>query len=89
MQVPVGLQSHPELGISEDGDDYSHAARSVLSTVQDLVSEELREPWPHKRKRPREMALPGTVVRNGVLVLWYGDEDAPVLTFPPVDLRAP
>jgi len=48
------------------------------------MCEELREPWP--RSGYASVPAPSGRVMSGRLLLWYGDEDDPVLAFPPVDI---
>ena len=53
------------------------AVSSVLSQVQDAISEHLHTPWPSVDGR--HMALPGVRVDAELIHLWYGEERAPVL----------
>jgi hypothetical protein len=55
---------------------------SVINSLQDDISEDLRTPWPSTDGRT--MAMP-EVHSNGVSIrLWYGDERAPALNFPAI-----
>jgi hypothetical protein len=67
---------------------YSGAAEVVLSSIQDGVSMTLREPWPLMMVGgKRQMAMPGAKVVDGVLELWYGEEEVPAIRFQPIKLR--
>jgi hypothetical protein len=63
-------------------------AWSVLSSVQDGISEATTDPWP--RLPTGRMAFPGTREDGRNLYLWYGAESmheaTAVLSFPPVPL---
>jgi hypothetical protein len=66
---------------------YAGAAWTVLSSIQDGVSVTLRELWPLVMVgSEHQMDTPGAVV-DGVLELWYGNEDAPAIRFQPIKLR--
>lgn len=61
------------------------AAYSVLSTVQDVVSIELREPWPPADgRRGASMLAPIVEVRRGCLLLSYGANGVPIVELAPV-----
>ena len=60
------------------------AAWNVLSTLQDMIAEDTTEPWPDTGRNP--LPRPETAVESGVLRLWYGDRDEPVLTLRPIPL---
>jgi hypothetical protein len=60
------------------------AAWNVLSSLQDLIAEETTEPWPDTNGS--SLPVPETAVESGVLRLWYGDRDAPVLALRPIPL---
>jgi hypothetical protein len=67
---------------------YSGAAWQVLNSIQDGVSVTLREPWLLEMvSGKRQMAMPDAKVVDGVLDLWYGQEDAPVIRLQPIKLR--
>ncbi len=58
------------------------AVHTVLSMVQDDISEHLRTPWPSTDGRT--MAMPGVRIDAEVVHLWYGGERAPVLRMPAI-----
>ena len=58
------------------------AVESVLSSVQDSVSEHTRLPWPSSDGRT--MALPGVRSHAEAVHLWYGEEGAPVVHLPAI-----
>ena len=61
------------------------AVLSVLSTIQDSISEHLRTPWPSRDGR--NMALPNVRVVREAIQLWYGDdEQAPVIAIPAIPM---
>lgn len=61
------------------------AAYSVLSTVQDVVSIELREPWPPADdRRVASMLAPIVDVQRGRLLLSFGSNGVPVVELPPI-----
>ena len=67
---------------------YTGAATTVLDSIQDGVSVTLREPWPLVMVgSEHQMAMPDAKVVDGVLELWYGNEDAPAIRFQPIKLR--
>lgn len=91
LDTPDGLGNSAWAGaVDENPTDfalYPDAAWVVLSSIQDGVTLTLRECWPliivggeHK------MAMPGAKVAEDTLELWYGDEEAPVIRFPPIKL---
>lgn len=60
------------------GEKLESAARAVLGSVQDDVSEFLHEPWPSDQRHV--MAMPGSRSDEEWLHIWYGrDERAPVV----------
>jgi len=62
------------------------AVSSVLSTVQDEVAENLREPWPSRDGH--QMALPGVRLDADALHMWFGDtEESAVLTLPSIAMH--
>jgi hypothetical protein len=61
-------------------------AETVLSNVQDVVSETTRDPWPRAPVAKRVEAPAGARIESGVLHCWYGDEQAPVVTLRPLPL---
>ena len=91
LDTPDGLGTSAWAGaVDENPTDlalYPKAAWVVLSSIQDGVTLTLRECWPlsivggeHK------MAMPGAKVVEKTLELWYGNEEAPVIRFPPIKL---
>lgn len=60
------------------------AAWGILEGAQDGVMEILREQWPAGAARNAPDA--GTRVEGPLLLMWFGDEDAPVITLEPLDL---
>jgi hypothetical protein len=60
------------------------AAWQVLNTLQDLIAEDTAEPWPDEGRNP--LPTVETAVESGVLQLWYGDRDEPVLALRPIPL---
>jgi hypothetical protein len=61
------------------------AAESVLSALQDSVSEHTRSPWPSTDGRT--MALPGVRWDGKSIHLWFGrDEAAAVVRMPPISI---
>jgi hypothetical protein len=71
---------------ADDLDAYADAAEAVLSLAQDLVCESLDTPWPTASGASVDLPIPGARVEGGSLRLWYGDDDAPVLTLRAVPL---
>jgi hypothetical protein len=59
------------------------AAYNALSSLQDLVVDETAAPWPGAKN---ELPVPETAVEGGLLHLWYGDRDEPVLALRPIPL---
>src|SRR4051812_2163407 len=64
---------------------------NVLNSVQDMISEATREPWP--RLPQGGMADPGSRVEAGHIHLWYGPEgenqSCAVLSLAPIELVTP
>jgi hypothetical protein len=77
-----------ELISEEDGRSLSEraalAALGILDGAQDGVMEILREQWPVSAARNAPDA--GTRVDGNLLLMWFGDENAPVITLPPLNL---
>jgi len=69
-----------------DLDVCADAAEGVLSFAQDVVCEALDATWPSAGPMALDLPIPGARFDGGVLHLWYGDEDAPVLSLRPVRL---
>jgi hypothetical protein len=73
--------------VEQEGDpneNVQSGAWAVLSTVQDFITEELRQPWPDGVV---PLPIPATAVEGARLRLWYGDEREPVLELPPISLH--
>jgi len=92
LDTPDGLGNSAWAGaVDEDPTDlslYPGAASVVLSSIQDGVSVTLGDPWPLVMVgSSHQMAMPGAKVVDGVLELWYGDDDAPTIRFQPIELR--
>lgn len=60
------------------------ATWSVLSALQDVISELTRDAWPSTDRRT--MALPDVRVDADAVHLWYGEERAPLIPLPPIRL---
>jgi hypothetical protein len=61
------------------------AVESVLSALQDSVSEHTRLPWPSTDGRT--MALPGVRWDGESIHLWFGDDEAaPAVGIPPIGI---
>jgi hypothetical protein len=69
-----------------DLDVCADAAEGVLSFAQDVVCEALDATWPSAGPMPLDLPMPGARFAGGVLHLWYGDENAPVLSLRAVRL---
>jgi hypothetical protein len=91
LETPDGLGNSAWAGLVDRDranlDLYPVAALNVLSSVQDGVSISLREPWPLLNAPGRQMAMPGAKVVDRMLMSWYGDEDTPTISFPPIALN--
>ena len=55
---------------------------SVISSLQDDISEDLRTPWPSRDGRT--MALPQVHSDGESVHMWFGDERAPILSLPAI-----
>jgi hypothetical protein len=67
------------------GERLETAAESVLSELQDSVSEQTRLPWPSTDGRTME--LPGVRWDGESIHLWFGsDEAAPAVGMPPISI---
>jgi hypothetical protein len=73
--LPIGSSAAPEIVDSapDSPAQIETATRAALSSVQDLVSETLTEPW------PEGLPAAGARVVGSELRLWFGDEAAPVV----------
>lgn len=61
------------------------AVRAILDGVQDLVTRELREPWP--REQRGGLALPNVRNDGSASAFWFGrDEQTPALALPSIHL---
>ena len=69
-----------------DLDVCADAAEGVLSFAQDVVCEALDATWPSAGAVAQDLPIPGARADEGVLHLWYGDQDAPVLTLKAIRL---
>lgn len=83
-----GVSSALDLEIDDEGDPdvYADAAESVLSLAQDVVCDALDRTWPGPAGAVDDQPIPGARVEGDVVMLWYGDEDAPVLRLADVAL---
>ncbi len=83
IESPDGVGSTTALNIeleeADDPDVLADAAEGVLSLAQDIVCEALDAPWPTGAASTIELPMPGARIDGGVVRLWFGDEDAPVL----------
>jgi len=70
-----------------DFEVYAEAAEGVLSLAQDIVCEALDTSWPATSGGAVDLPIPGARVDGVVMQLWYGDEDAPVLTLSAIPLQ--
>jgi hypothetical protein len=66
-------------------DDVSGHLENLLSQLQDEIAETLTEPWP--AVAPEQMPMPFADVRDGRLVLGFGDPADPALTLVSVALE--
>jgi hypothetical protein len=77
-----------ELIAEQDGRTFAEraevAAWGILEGAQDGVMELLREQWPLGRDGKAVHA--GTRVNGNELLMWFGDEGAPVIALPPLNL---
>ncbi|QXJ23084.1 hypothetical protein AGRA3207_004199 [Actinomadura graeca] len=74
--------------VEDPGDDLDArietAATAVLSDVQDCVAHILTEPWPPAQPYGM-LPPPGARATASTVRLWYGDEENPCVTLPPID----
>lgn len=83
----LGAVFHVGAILDQDGDPERHlisACLGVLDGLQDIVAEELREPWP-----TRSMPGPAVVIDGRVLRPSYGAPDRPALALNPIQLDEP
>lgn len=71
---------------AEDPDVWADEGERLLSFAQDVVSEVLETVWPGRDGVAGDLPIPGAKVEGTLVQLWYGDEDAPVLTVGAIDL---
>lgn len=90
IESPDGTAVSTSLDLDADDigdlDVYADAAEGVLSFAQDVVCEALDTTWPSVGVVALDLPMPGARAGGGVLHLWYGDEDAPVLSLSPIRL---
>jgi hypothetical protein len=63
------------------------AVRAVLSDVQDRIIEASKDPWPWVSGRGADLPMPDCAVTGDRLRLWFGDENAPVISVAPIALH--
>ncbi len=84
IETPDGTVVSTVLDLEADDlgdlDAYADAAEGVLSLAQDVVCEALDATWPATGGGSVELPIPGARADGGIVHLWFGDEDAPVLT---------
>ena len=84
IETPDGAGVSTALDIeADDSGDlevYADAAEGVLSLAQDVVCEALDATWPTAGDAAIDLPIPGARADDGIVHLWFGDEDAPVLT---------
>ena len=92
IETPDGTGVSTALDIEADdiGDleVYADAAESVLSLVQDVVCEALDATWPAAGGGSVDLPIPGARADDGIVHLWFGGEDAPVLQLTPIAVVA-
>lgn len=81
------------LEILEDDDDRSPeekietAVLAVLSSIQDTIIETVKGPWPGTSSHGADLPMPGCRVTGDQLLFWFGDQDGPVVSAPPIPLH--
>jgi len=78
--------SYIEANLHNGDSDEERLARCcemVLSQLQDFVDEATAEPWPGGLRPPK----PRAEVRDGLLRLWWEDEENVVVEWQPIDIR--
>lgn len=81
------------LQILEDDDDRSPkekietAVLAVLSSIQDTIIETVKGPWPGTSSHGADLPMPDCRVTGNQLLFWFGDQDGPVISAPPIPLR--
>lgn len=58
----------------------------ILSGVQDEISEETTDAWPHNPTRGMHMWMPEVEVADNEIRAWFGPKDDPVLVLEPIQL---
>lgn len=90
VEAPDGSGATTALDLDHDDagdlDAYADAGEAVLSFAQDVVCEALDRSWPAASAASVDLPIPGARIDGNVLVLWYGDEAAPVLRAPDLAL---
>ena len=87
------LGGSPALEILADRDGRSvdekieAGVQAVLSDVQDRVIKARKGPWPGVSGRGTDLPMPDCRVTGDRLQLWFGDENAPVISVAPIELR--
>jgi hypothetical protein len=92
---PYSVRAANELVIVDEDDkpvmrealvdlDVEPAAQRVLDALQEFLTEELTVPWPNDPARDYEFHEPRAELRDGALLMWYGEERDPVLTIEPI-----
>jgi len=87
------LGGSPALEILADPDGRSvdekieTAVCAVLSDVQDRIIEARQGPWPGESGRGTDLPMPGCQVTRDRLSLWFGDENAPIISVAPIALH--
>lgn len=69
------------------GEKIEAAVQAVLSDIQDRIIEARKGPWPEVSQRGADLPMPDSRVTGDELRLWFGDENAPVISVAPVALR--
>jgi hypothetical protein len=70
-------------GVGEEAHLIAQACRLSLSDLQDFVAESTTEAWPGSAAMPD----PGARVEDGRVLLWFGEEDDPVVVLEPLPLN--
>ena len=63
------------------------AVLAVLSDIQDRIIEACKGPWPGGFGRGADLPMPDCRVTGDRLRLWFGEENAPVISVAPIALR--
>src|SRR5687768_17594455 len=82
------VQSLVEQDAGAREDHITLAAWNALSSVQDFISEELHWPWPRTEGKSRGyMAMPWATLKDGKLLLGYGESNELTLVIEPIPLN--